>query len=56
MHSLLCHFADMSQHGRPKDLYAGFHGPNAGYVLELLARFEQNPQSVDAATRAFFET
>jgi 2-oxoglutarate dehydrogenase E1 component len=32
-----------------------FHGPNAGYVLELYERYRQDPQLVDAATRAFFE-
>jgi 2-oxoglutarate dehydrogenase E1 component len=32
-----------------------FHGPNAGYALELYDRFLQDPQSVDPATRAFFE-
>jgi 2-oxoglutarate dehydrogenase E1 component len=32
-----------------------FYGPNAGYVLELYDRYRQNPQSVDAATRAMFE-
>src|SRR5262245_7123091 len=32
-----------------------FHGPNAGYVLELYERYQRDPQSVDAATRAFFE-
>src|SRR5262249_34385921 len=32
-----------------------FHGPNAGYVLELYDRYLQDPQSVDAATRAIFE-
>src|SRR5579885_243943 len=31
-----------------------FHGPNAGYVLELYDRYRQNPESVDPATRAFF--
>jgi 2-oxoglutarate dehydrogenase E1 component len=31
-----------------------FHGPNAGYVLELYERFQQDPSSVDAETRAFF--
>lgn len=35
--------------------FADFHGPNAGYVLELYDRYQQNPQSVDAATRAYFE-
>src|SRR6266545_5733979 len=32
-----------------------FHGPNAGYVLELYERYQHDPQSVDAPTRAFFE-
>jgi len=31
-----------------------FHGPNAAYVLELYERFQQDPQSVDAATRDLF--
>ena len=31
-----------------------FHGPNAGYVLELYERYQQNPASVDESTRAFF--
>ncbi len=32
-----------------------FHGPNAGYVLELYETYQQNPDAVDAQTRAFFE-
>ncbi len=36
------------------DLWREFHGPNAGFVLELYDRYRQNPESVDAATRAFF--
>lgn len=32
-----------------------FHGPNAGYVLELYEKYRQDPSSVDAATREFFE-
>lgn len=32
-----------------------FYGPNAGYVLDLYDRYRQDPQSVDAETRAFFE-
>jgi len=32
-----------------------FHGPNAGYVLDLYERYQHDPGSVDAATRAFFE-
>lgn len=37
------------------DLWHEFHGPNAGYVLELYDRFRANPNSVDPATRAAFE-
>jgi 2-oxoglutarate dehydrogenase E1 component len=33
-----------------------FYGPNAGYVLELYERYQQNPESVDADTRATFES
>ncbi len=33
-----------------------FHGPNAGYVLELYERFRQNPEAVDPGTREFFRT
>ena len=32
-----------------------FEGVNAGYVLELYEKYRQNPESVDAATRAAFE-
>jgi 2-oxoglutarate dehydrogenase E1 component len=32
-----------------------FYGPNAGYVLELYERYQRDPSSVDADTRAFFE-
>ena len=32
-----------------------FHGPNAGYVLELYERYQEDPASVDDATRAFFQ-
>ncbi len=32
-----------------------FHGPNEGYVLELYERFRQDPASVDAGWREFFE-
>ena len=31
-----------------------FYGPNAGYVLELYDRYRENPDAVDAATRALF--
>jgi len=33
-----------------------FYGPNAGYVLELYERYLQNPASVDAVTRAIFDS
>src|SRR5438309_368046 len=33
-----------------------FYGPNAGYVLDLYERYTQNPEAVDAATRAVFDT
>ncbi len=32
-----------------------FHGPNAAYLLTLFEQYETNPQSVDAATRAYFQ-
>jgi 2-oxoglutarate dehydrogenase E1 component len=32
-----------------------FYGPNAGYILELLEKYRRDPNSVDAATRAYFE-
>lgn len=31
-----------------------FHGPNAGYVLDLYEQYCQNPESLDEATRQFF--
>src|SRR5713101_5720043 len=33
-----------------------FYGPNAGYVLELYERYRKDPASVDAATRAIFDS
>ncbi|GCE24631.1 2-oxoglutarate dehydrogenase E1 component [Dictyobacter alpinus] len=33
-----------------------FYGPNAGYVLELYERYQQDPTSVDAATRTTFDS
>jgi 2-oxoglutarate dehydrogenase E1 component len=32
-----------------------FHGPNAGYVIELYEQYRKDPNSVDPATRTFFE-
>ena len=37
------------------DTLKEFHGPNAGYVLELYDRYRRNPEAVDAKTRAYFE-
>ncbi len=34
---------------------AEFYGPNAGYVLDLYDRYRQDPDAVDAETRALFE-
>ena len=31
-----------------------FHGPNAGYVLDLYERFTRDPESVDPGWRAYF--
>ncbi|MCE7981031.1 MAG: 2-oxoglutarate dehydrogenase E1 component [Caldilinea sp. CFX5] len=33
-----------------------FHGPNAGYILELYEQYQRDPNAVDSATRAFFQT
>ncbi len=35
-------------------LWESFHGPNAGYVLELFERYLADPESVDPETRAMF--
>ena len=32
-----------------------FHGPNAGYALDLYERYQRDPATVDPATRAFFD-
>lgn len=32
-----------------------FHGPNVAYIIELYERYRANPDSVDAATREFFQ-
>ncbi len=34
---------------------SAFHGPNAGYVLDLYDRYRDDPNSVDPETRAMFE-
>ena len=38
-----------------RDSWDRFFGPNAGYAQELYERYLQDPSSVDAATRAFFD-
>jgi 2-oxoglutarate dehydrogenase E1 component len=35
--------------------WEAFYGPNVGYALELYERYLQDPGSVDASTRTFFE-
>jgi 2-oxoglutarate dehydrogenase E1 component len=35
--------------------WGDFHGPNLGYILELYERYQQNPDAVDPATRAYFQ-
>jgi 2-oxoglutarate dehydrogenase E1 component len=37
------------------DIWQDFHGPNAGYVVELYERYRQDPMSVDPASRSLFE-
>lgn len=34
---------------------SAFHGPNAGYVLDLYDRYRDDPNSVDPGTRAMFD-
>ncbi len=36
------------------NLWREFHGPNAGYVLDLYERYRRDPASVDEATRTLF--
>lgn len=36
------------------DFEREFPGPNYGYILELYARYQENPDSVDAASRSLF--
>lgn len=35
--------------------WSDFHGPNAGYILELYERYQRDPNAVDSVTRAFFQ-
>ncbi len=36
------------------NLWREFHGPNVAYLLELFENFQEDPHSVDEATRQFF--
>ncbi len=38
-----------------KDPKRAFAGPNYGYVVGLYERYQQNPESVDEATRRLFQ-
>lgn len=42
--------------GREMDSQAAFHGPNAGYVLELYDKYLSDPAALDEDTRNFFAT
>jgi 2-oxoglutarate dehydrogenase E1 component len=37
------------------NVWKEFHGPNAGYVLDLYEQYRRDPESVDATSRALFE-
>jgi 2-oxoglutarate dehydrogenase E1 component len=37
------------------DVWREFHGPNAAYLLEMFAQYEQNPASLDKTTQTFFQ-
>lgn len=37
------------------NIWNEFHGPNAGYIMELYDRYLRDPNSVDPTTRALFE-
>ncbi|HXV43162.1 MAG TPA: thiamine pyrophosphate-dependent enzyme, partial [Anaerolineae bacterium] len=37
------------------NIWRDFHGPNAGYILELYDRYQHDPNAVDPVTRAYFE-
>jgi len=36
------------------NIWQEFHGPNAGYILELYERYRKNPETVDPELREFF--
>jgi 2-oxoglutarate dehydrogenase E1 component len=37
-----------------ENFWREFHGPNAAYLLKLFEQFEEDPQSVDESTQAYF--
>jgi 2-oxoglutarate dehydrogenase E1 component len=37
------------------NIWKDFHGPNAGYVLDLYGKYQADPNSVDPKTRAVFD-
>ncbi len=37
------------------NIWKDFHGPNAGYILDLYSKYHADPDSVDSRTRAMFE-
>ncbi len=37
------------------DIWKEFHGPNAGYILDLYEKYKKDPSSVDPKTKALFE-
>ena len=37
------------------NLWEDFHGPNAGYVIELYERYRQDPRAVDPTTKVIFD-
>ncbi len=37
------------------NIWQQFHGPNAGYIVELYEKYKEDPNSVDADTRKLFE-
>ncbi len=36
------------------NIYREFHGPNAGYILELYERYKKDPDSVAPDVKEFF--
>jgi 2-oxoglutarate dehydrogenase E1 component len=45
-----------SKHDGDMSDLSAFHGPNAGYVLDLYERFTRDPGAVDPSWRSYFES